>query len=188
MRNGKKMKFVQFLNEAPIETEFTRSEIKSMIDTYINIKKFNPETIKKYKGFDLVKFNKSSNSIRYALLDHDNKKVVFYSGLMKTSDGATQGVIWKDEDSKLNSMDLQKIFIDVMLNDIKFITSYDLQSPGGKSFWYKLTKRFLNSDKYEVGYTNRKKKIKFNPSKFEDEFETCYEEDLAHSKIYIKEL
>lgn len=180
------MKFAQFLNETPAETEFSKAEIKSMTDSYKTVMGLKPTVLGKIKGKEVVRYDKSEKSTRFAILDRENEKVLFVSGLFYRSafKGYTQGVIWKDD--KITSSDVQKVFFDYALKAAKLIMSDDLQSKGGKAFWYKICRNNLTSDKYEIGYVDDGDFVKFNKNKFEEEFEDLYNEDLLHTVIYIK--
>ena len=179
------MKFKQFLNETPALDNFSRDEIKSMIDSYTIAMKYDHEVAGKIKGKEVVKYKKGEKKLRYAILDHDNKKVLFMSGISLYSN-PQQSLIWKDAKSSITSADLRKIFVDIILKDHKLVLSDDLQSEGGQKFWYALCRQYLSSDRYEVGVIMNGKGKPFNNDNFEEAFEDAYEEENSHSQLYMR--
>lgn len=179
------MKFKQFLNETPALDDFSRDEIKSMIDTYTTAMKFDHEVVGKIKGKEVVKYKKGEKKLRYAILDHNNKKVLFMSGISLFGN-PQQSLIWKDAKSSITSTDLRKIFVDIILKDHKLVLSDDLQSEGGQKFWYALCKQYISSDKYEVGVIMNGKWFTFTKDNFEKAFEDAYEEENSHSQLYMR--
>lgn len=189
------MNFKQFLNETPALDDFSRDEIKSMTDTYTTAMKFDHEVVGKIKGKDLILYKKGNNRLRYAILDHNNKKVLFMSGISLYGK-PTQQLVWKDERSSITSTDIRKIFVDYILKEHKIILSDDLQSEGGKKFWHSLCRQYISSDKYEVGMLLkqededsakiRTKMVPFKKETFENQFEDAYEEENSHSQLYMR--
>lgn len=179
------MNFKQFLNETPALDNFSRSEIKSMVDTYITAMRFDHTVVGKIKGKDIIKYSKGNKKLRYAILDHNNKKVLFMSGISLFGN-PQQSLIWKDERSSITSTDVRKIFVDYILKEHKIILSDDLQSEGGQKFWYALCKQYLSSDKYEVGVIKKNKGTPFTKDNFEEAFEDAYEEENSFSQLYMR--
>ena len=58
-----KMKFAQFLNETPAETEFSKAEIKSMTDSYKTVMGLKPTVLGKIKGKE-VEFFEGVSTLR----------------------------------------------------------------------------------------------------------------------------
>ena len=128
----------------------------------------------------------------YAIVDEDNKKIIVYSQLAKTSrpslkmEYKTQKLLYKDENE---SSEIMKFFFDQILDTEKFIMSDDLQSKGGKAFWKKLCLYWINSKFCEVVYLSgeHKKLIPFRSKEdFEEEFENLYKND-NYDTLYVKE-
>lgn len=191
------MNFSQFLNETPSPAVIPRSGIKNGVPSYESFMKKDNDT-KFWKcgywhEFDMYQKEFSVGpSYQYAIVDKENKKVIAFSKLAKSryknETKYSQTLLWKE---KNQPSELIYFVFNQIIDDLKFVTSDDIQTAGGKAFWKKLCKKYVNSPFFEVGYideyNNRLVKFKSNDD-FEEEFERQYKDEEEYNVLYIKSL
>lgn len=176
------MKFAQFLNEAPSMIELERDEIYG-VPSYSRVK----DVFEVYDdGYDLYRRD-VSDGYEYAVLNHDDKKVEYFSYVEDTralgKKAHVQKFAYKSEDA--DSSIVQYVFFNYLLPEFKLMITDNHHTKGGRAMWNKIIKTGLNNSKYEVGYSNGKETSQFDKDKWELEFKKGYVNSSTF--FYIKQ-
>ncbi len=149
------MKFIQFLNEAPLMTdEYDPWDLESEKKRKSEYNKYEKMSSKEKSLFvkdDMsLSLYKISNRKSEFVLKNNKDKVIQYKSVVETAvvaDGQTwfcQKMLWKDKNAKKGIA--QDYFFDYVLKEFKYMCTDSVQTKEGKNYW-----RVLLNTAYKKG-------------------------------------
>lgn len=179
------MKFSEYLAEAPLMMDIGKDELKPYISSYSKIMRSDPDKVGYFHEYNVYKYGKNGK-INYAAVNDEKEDVVFdahITTMTKPFKHYKQSLLWRDE---VVTSEIVPFMFDIILEDLRTVFSDDIHTKGGKVFWKNLVKKYVGSSRYEVGYLEDNRTLKFEKDDWEETFESSYERENMTNRFYIK--